>query len=195
MIQYHGLDVLVIEPFLRERDVFQETRWLAILDGNITLFGTKQNVGEELDRYLRHSAAEAVFVRQLDRLKKNNETWSMLLTVNDDPEMAIALKTMETVLPRPILIGGSLEFSIHFGSHIEFEYDMSAPPEAESGAQARVWLPPRHFSETAIRESAFWAPPLNDQSDGSHGTVKFSRERYSAWLAELRAQGLIVTKQ
>lgn len=37
---YRGVGVVRIQPFERERDTFNEVRWLAILDQDLLLFGT-----------------------------------------------------------------------------------------------------------------------------------------------------------
>lgn len=184
-IRFRGIEVLVIEPFLRERDTFHETRWLAILDDRIALFGTIMNVAHELDRYLDHNSVEPVFSRNLGRLRKDAETWSMLLTVSKDPQMAVALQTMEAILPGPIPMGSALEFAIHFGSRIEFEYDVVMP--SQYGTQGGTHFPSRSFAESAIGSS--FLSPAGSDSNGSHGTLKLSREKYRAWIAEIDARG------
>lgn len=170
LMHYRKMDVLVIAPFLREKDVFQETRLFVILNNNIALFGSILNVEHEMDRYLDRSSADPVLLQQLSHLKKTAETWSMLRDISSDPQMTYALQALESVLPVPLPMGNTVEISIHYGSHIELEYDLSGP-------------------EDTVQSSAFPASTFLASANHhpAHGTVKLSRERYNAWIADIDA--------
>jgi hypothetical protein len=182
--QYRGIDLLIVEPFLRERHELGEKRWLAIPDANVALFGTVSNVEHELDRYLSHSPVESIFLKPLARLNGEDETWSMLLASEASARTPNALKSMEPTLPDLIPLGGTLEFGIRYGSHVVFEYDVSASSEAD--VESTLHSLSRVLSGSTSNVSSFLASPTNRPADGSvHGVVKLSRAKYDAWLAEI----------
>lgn len=184
--KYRGLDVLVVEPFLRERGVLDDVRWLAILDSGIVLFGTVSSVEEELDRYLSHSSAEPFFRRHLDRLKRNSETWSMLLASSGSAQTPLAIKSIGPALPGVIPMGSTLAFSTHFGSQIEFEYDLSASSEAD--IQSSFHSLSLTFLGSAAKASSFLPEPKSSRPEYDlHGEGKLTKERYQAWMAEIAA--------
>lgn len=184
--KYRGVDVLVVEPFLRERGVLDDVRWLAILDSGIVLFGTISSVEEELDRYLSHSSADPSFRRHLDRLKRDNETWSMLLASSGNAQTPVAIKSIEPVLPGVIPMGSTLAFSTHFGSQIEFEYDLSASSEAD--IQSSFHSLSLTFLGSAAKASTFLPEPKSSRPEYDlHGEGKLTKERYQAWMAEIAA--------
>lgn len=184
--RYRSLDVLVVQPFSRERGVLDDVRWLAILDSSIVLFGTVSSVEEELDRYLSHSSAEPFFRRHLDRLKRNNETWCMLLASSGSTQTPIAIKSIEPALPGVIPLGSTLAFSTHYGSQVEFEYDLSASSEAD--IQSSFHSLSLTFLGSAAKASSFLPEPKSSGPEYDlHGEGKLTRERYQAWIAEITA--------
>lgn len=184
--KYRGIDVLVVDPFLRERGVLDDVRWLAILDSGIVLFGTISSVEEELDRYLSHSSAEPFFRRSLGRLKRNNETWSMLLASSGNAQTPIAIKSIGPALPGVIPMGSTLAFSTHYGSQIEFEYDLSASSEAD--IQSSFHSLSLTFLGSAAKASSFLPEPKSSRPEYDlHGEGKLTKEKYQAWMAEIAA--------
>ena len=185
--KYRGVDVLVVVPFLRERGVLDDVRWLAILDSGIVLFGTISSVQEELDRYQSHSSAEPFFRRPLGRLRRDSETWSMLLASSGNAQTPIAIKSIEPVLPGVIPLGSTLAFSIHYGSQIEFEYDLSASSAAD--VQSSFHSLSLTFLGSAAKASSFLPDTKSSGPDYDlHGEGKLTKERYQAWMAEITAK-------
>jgi hypothetical protein len=178
---YRGIDLVVLEPFPRERQELDEVRWLAILDGDVALFGMIPDVEAELDRYLSRSSAETIFATRLARLKKDDENWSMLLASGGDAQTPDALKLIRPTLPGFIPLGGTLEFGFHFTSSIELDYDVSVSSEA--GVQTAVQTLPGSISSSFLATSA-----CSPSDSSAHGAIKISREQYVAWLAEVAAR-------
>jgi hypothetical protein len=188
--KYRGVDVLVVVPFLRERGVLDDVRWLAILDSGIVLFGTISSVEEELDRYLSHSSAEPFFRRSLGRLKRNNETWSMLLASSGNAQTPIAIKSIGPALPGVIPMGSTLAFSTHYGSQIEFEYDLSASSEADIQASSHSLS--LTFLGSTAKTSSFLSESKSSRPEYDlHGEGKLTKEQYEAWMAEIAAKNAV----
>jgi hypothetical protein len=144
-------------------------------------------VEEELDRYLSHSSAEPFFKRHLDRLKRNNETWSMLLASSGSTQTPIAIKSIEPALPGVIPLGSTLAFSTHYGSQVEFEYDLSASSEAD--IQSSFHSLSLTFLGSAAKASSFLPEPKSSRAEYDlHGEGKLTKEKYDAWMAEIAAR-------
>ena len=75
---YRRIPVLEIQPFARERGVFHEVRWLAVLDSNVLVFGSVASTRQELDRYLAHSRADEALLRRLAHLRSKDQSWCVL---------------------------------------------------------------------------------------------------------------------
>ncbi len=75
---YNGEEVLVVEPFSREQAEMRDTRWLAIIDARLTIFGTPSLVQQALDRRAAHSAPDLRLVARLAQLGPGISSWAIL---------------------------------------------------------------------------------------------------------------------
>ena len=123
LTRYRGTSVLVVQPFARERSVFSEVRWLAIPDSDILLFGSIVSVQQELDRHLARSPADPRLVARLARLRRDDETWSVLSLPACSPEIRDALAVIDPQLAAGLKDGDAFQFGIHYGRQVEFEYE------------------------------------------------------------------------
>lgn len=75
---YKGEEVLVVEPFSREQAEMKDRRWLAIIDGRFSIFGTPDIVQQALDRRAAHSAPDPRLVARLAQLGPGISSWVVL---------------------------------------------------------------------------------------------------------------------
>lgn len=179
LIQYHGLPVLVIQPFARERGEMDDVRWLAVPSPELLLFGWIPSVREELDRYLGHNAPDPILAGKLARLRRDDETWTMVSmpTQNSDIERAIAV--LDPGLGELVGHADAFLFGIRYHRQVEFEYEAVKA----SGAANTISVPVlQSFVEPG--EAASFLPSLNPTTDGGtvHGVVKIPVDRFRAWL-------------
>jgi hypothetical protein len=69
-------------------------------------------VQNELDRFLTHSSADPRLIARLARLRRDDDTWSVLSLPAWSPEIRGA-------------DGDSLQFGIQYGKRVEFEYEIT----------------------------------------------------------------------
>ena len=68
MAEYRGQELIVVEPFARERQEMNTARWMAILDSRTTIFGSPELVRQALDRYLSGAGPDPMLVERLRQL-------------------------------------------------------------------------------------------------------------------------------
>jgi hypothetical protein len=185
--KYRGIRVLEVQPFARERGTFSDTRWLAMINSEVAIFGTVAIVKRELDRYLDKSTADASLTRKLADLRRDDETWCVLTEVPKNGEISDALDALDPTLGEEIRGGGSFEFGIHYGRHVEFEYEITPVSHAASEATSNTLA--RSLAGAEPNDSTFLPRLAMDSNRGpARGVVKVSKGRYDAWLAEVSAR-------
>jgi hypothetical protein len=187
--RYRDIPVLVVQPFARERANFNDVRWLAMIDSDVTLFGTIAMVKQELDRYLSRSVAEPFLVQKLAGLRRDDHTWCVFRVASSN-EIRTVLELLDAKLAdyvQDIQEGDTFAFGIHYGRRVEFDYAFNTLRSV--GAEAVSKSLERSLAGADVKEfsglSAFGA----GQADRVvHGAVKVSRARYDTWVAELKAR-------
>jgi len=185
--RYRGLPVLVVQPFARERSEFHEVRWLAIPDPSVLLFGSIASVQQELDRHLERSTANPRLIAELARLRRDDNCWSVLSLPTWTSDIREALRALNPKLAALLKDGDRLQFGIHYGRQIEFEYEVTTASSHTALAMSASLT--RSF--TGLKKGSALFPSTDAVSEGNtvHGTIKVSRARYDAWLTEVLARG------
>jgi hypothetical protein len=194
---YHGVAVLEIQPFARERGVFRDIRWFAVLDSGVVVFGTVAAARLELDRYLAHSGTDASLLHELAQLHGKDQTWCVLSTsipalaspaLNEEIRNELAMLNPD--LAELSQSGGALEFGVHYGRQVEFEYAVA--PASITAVHKGAGAATRSSSGLPWSSSLFPALDLNEDANTLHGVVKVSMRRYKKWLAEVRRTPIAV---
>lgn len=185
--RYRGLPVLVVQPFARERSEFNEVRWLAIPDPNILLFGSVASVQQELDSHLDRSRANPRLVAKLARLRRDDNCWSVLSLLTWTSDIREALAALNPKLAELLKDGDTLQFGIHYGRQVEFEYEVTTASSRTALAMSASLTQ----SLTGLEKESALFRSTNAISEGNtvHSTIKVSIARYNAWLIEVLARG------
>jgi hypothetical protein len=187
-IQYRGIAVLEMQPFARERDSFRDVRWLAMMDGKLAAFGTSRLVQQELDRYMAHSVADPGLERRLAHLRRDDATWCVATLPDHNSEIKAVFKMLDARLAELLRAGDTIQFGIHYGRQVEFEYEVGLASRREAESIQAFLQPP----VTGPKEpSSLPVADLMSVDDGIRGVLKVSKERYEAWKAEV----LVKTEQ
>jgi hypothetical protein len=182
-IQYRGIAVLEIQPFARELDSFRDVRWLAMMDGKLAVFGTTGLVQKELDRYLNHSAADPALEQSLAHLRRDDATWCVTTLPGHNSEIQSIFHILDSRFAELVRAGDTIQFGIHYGRQVEFEYEvgMASGRDAES-VQRSIG-----GSATGMKGSSLLpAADLMKVDGGVRGVLKVPKDRYEAWLAEVK---------
>lgn len=184
---YREIQVLVVQPFARERASFNDVRWLAMIDSDVTLFGTIAMVKQELDRYLSGSAADPFLVQRLTRLRRDDDTWCVLARHVCSDKIGAVLELLDAKLADSLQVGDTFEFGIHYGRRVEFEYEFDTSRRVGADAVSRSLVQP--LAGRDVTDSSQFSASTVSQSDRVvHGALKVSRARYDAWLEEVAAR-------
>jgi hypothetical protein len=188
--EFRGFRVLVQHPFEREVGTFKDVRWLAMIDSNLALFGTRYSVQQELDRHLAGSAADPSLMQKLDRLRRDDATWSVLAMFKFDDEIEHALGSLDPDLASLVHAGTSFLFGVHYGRKIEVEYEGTVP-SSEPAQTIRLSSLESLVAGNLKGSSLLPHPALVAERASVHGVVKVAMDRYAAWLAEVDRAGVI----
>jgi hypothetical protein len=195
--EYRGIQVLVLQPFERERGIFKDVRWLAVLESSVALFGTISSIKGELDRHLAKSAADSSLIQELARLDRDDETWCVVKEFVRNNEIQHALGSLDSTLANLTNDGDAFQFGIRFGNRIRFEYEVTRV----SGASSQAISSSLTQSLIGGNLKASLLVPSSDRTANGHSAqdvVKLSSARYETWLTEVSAGAaleLVITSQ
>jgi hypothetical protein len=181
---YRGESILVVPPLPRERSRFKQVRWLAILKSDIAIFGTPMIVQQELDRQIASRGPDPILMERLSRLGPRDEIWCLLPASSPGGLIESALEKLDPKLGAIAREGRSMQYGIHFGSHVEITASSNhAAPEISNFENDRSDAPsaPAH---------SFLAVSPGGEEDRTITVVKIPRGRYDQCLAEFAKSSL-----
>jgi hypothetical protein len=184
---YRAISILAVPAFERERSTLHDVRWLAILDSRIAIFGTREIVQRELDRYLSKSQPDPMLMERLSRLGRNDDSWCLLTGPKLGGVVQTVLENLDAQLGAVVKEGRPLEYGIHFGRRIEIT------ASSEAVATTRPKTPPDAPAAVSPAASSF----LPSSGYGGEETlirtvVKVPRSRYEKWLDALSARSCAI---
>ena len=172
---YRGEAVLVVPPLARERTKFNQLRWLAILDSDIAIFGTRDSVQRELDRKIANSRPDQSLMERLNRLGHRDEAWCMLPAPSEGGAIASLLDKLDPRLAAVARDGGSMQYGVHFGRRVEITASSNiAALEGSNSAS--------DHATSHSRPTHYLLADSPRDGGGIIAVVKISRRRYDEWL-------------
>jgi hypothetical protein len=200
--EYRGVRIVALKPFAREQREMPDTRWLAIVDDNITIFGTPAIVKSALDRYVSSSAADGPLMKRLQQLKPDVNCWSVLTM----PAAALARHILPGALDESgsallrtvsdVAIGihyGSGHYgSGHYGSGIyesgeRVDFAIGTEDASAAAAFAAALHTQPHLLPVADR-----LPPrvegISVRQNEVRGSVRVKDKEFDSWLAAVYAR-------
>lgn len=188
VFDYRGIPVVEIEPFAREEAEFHDSRWLAIVDSDLLLFGTIASVRQELDRHLDRSVADPVLEQKLSRLRHDDETWCVLSSTSRYPEIQRSLMGLDPKLAELVGTADGIQFGLRYGKQVEFEYETStASPTATLSPSDSLR---QSLAQPGKGASLLASPVASGNSRTVRGVVKIPLDRFGQWLREASAPRL-----
>jgi hypothetical protein len=190
MSEFRGFQVLVQQPFERELGKFKDVRWLAVIDSNVALFGTRFSVQQELERRLDGSAVDPSLMQKLTRLRRDNATWSVLGTCASNDEVEQMLGSLDPILVNLVRVADSFQFGVRYGKKVEVEYEVIVPSSASEQAISNS------STQSFVRDdrkgfALMHSVDLTGDRASVRGVVKVAITQYEEWMAEAARTGLI----
>jgi hypothetical protein len=185
--EYRGIQLLVLQPFARERAELKDVRSLAILGSDVVLFGSPASVQEEMDRYIARNAPDPSLTQRLAHLHGDDETWCVVENFVHNSDIHGALGLLDTTLASLTDDGDVVLFGIHLGRRVRFEYEIT---RASGGSSQPIFARlVRSLAGEGIKDSSL-LPVSEGTGDGrsERGELQVSRARYETWIQEVSAR-------
>ncbi len=177
---YRGVTVLAVPAFARESDRFSELRWFAVVDSNITIFGSVAMVQRELDRAIDNSPADPFLLKRLSRLGRAVDAWCLFPSPKSTGVIQAVFEELDPRLGALARQGASMQYGIRFGRHVEIIASSNVDAEASIHAQND------HSAATSVAASSFVTRTDSaGEDDQNRAVVDLSWSRYKAWMSEL----------
>ena len=183
---YHGISVLALLPFARERGELNEVRWLVVPNSELLLFGTITSVQQELDRLRNHSPTDPSLLYRLARLRHDDQTWCVVSVPTRNAEIWGILAALDPQLANATREGTSFQFGIRYTRQVEFEYEVTTDSATATRAMADSF--PRSLAGESKEAALLDVTDITEDGRTVHGTLKVPISRYNAWLAEVSAR-------
>jgi hypothetical protein len=101
-----------------------------------------------------------------------------------DSEIEATFKMLDGRLAELLRAGDTIQFGVHYGRQVEFEYEVGMDSGRDSEVLQRSLEPPA----TGMRRySLLSVAALTKVDGGIRGTLKVSKDQYEAWKAEVLA--------
>jgi hypothetical protein len=184
---YAGVKVVVVKPFAREQKEMIDTRWLAMVDDNTTIFGTPTMVKNALDRYRSSAAADGALVKRLQELTPDVNCWSVLMM----PGAVLARHLRPGMLDESgdalLRRVSDVTVGVHYGSKERLDFAIKTDsPEAAIALAAHLGgrSPLLPVADTPRARPGSVSVEQNEV----RGSVRVPDKEFDAWLAAVYAR-------
>jgi hypothetical protein len=184
--EYLGVPVLIIPPLDRDKGVSDDVRWFAVIDSQIAVFGTIPMVREELSRSLARSQPDPSLIRNLSRLRSNDQSWCFLSSSLQTTDLTRRwLATLDPARGQADFVNDGVIMGIHFGKQIEIELE-NVPDSANTE------VPLQSQPEASQTPRPGTVPPTSQfvpNSDTTvHKVIRLSKKQYDQWTLQEQAR-------
>jgi hypothetical protein len=185
--EYNGIRIVALRPFDRDHGIDRDLRWFAVLGSTVAVLGTKFSVQQEIGRQQSGIAADPSFVQKLRRLHREDATWCIMSHLVLSEEMRHSFDSLNPKLAELVEEKDAFQFGIHYGARVEFEYEITSA-HGNSAETISNTISRSLNGETGIESSLLPDPHMTAGRASTRASVKLSRARWEAWVAEVSAQ-------
>jgi hypothetical protein len=188
LAEYRGQGLLVVQPFARERQEMNDSRWMAILDDRITIFGAPELVRQALDRYMSASGPDPMLVKRLRQIHPDVNSWDVL--VMSGPMLARHVDPGQLHGPWNHILDGADELTvgIHYGSTDRIDFAVHAASSETPSSLVRLAAAPRLISAELPANMQPRLRNLSIEQGCVRGSFLVPGEQFQRWLASIYAQ-------
>jgi len=179
---YLGENVLVIEPFSREKMQMKDTRWLVIFDGRISAFGTPWMVQQAVTRFQNRASADPVLIKRLSLFRRDVDSWNVLMSM---PGLRQSEFLQANGALSALFDGAELMMvAVRFESKVRVDLLMLVGPEHGTlDLNQKATQFSRAFSEEVARDHDH-SPQVKDlrvEENRVQASVVLSKDDFSLW--------------
>jgi hypothetical protein len=185
--EYRGVRIVVMKPFLREQREMPDTRWLAIVDDNTTIFGTPAIVKSALDRYVSSSAADGPLMKRLQALKPDVNCWSILAMPGAVLARHLRAGVVDETGAMLLRRISNVAVGMHYGSKERVDFSIGTNSSEAASALAAAMDGGSHLLPIADTLRTRFAGVSVEQNE-VRGSVRVAGKEFDGWLAAVYAR-------
>jgi hypothetical protein len=184
--EYEGGTVMLVKPLAREQGEMLDTRWLAILDNRVAMFGTESMVQGSLHRYAAGADIDMPLMERLTQMRRDVSSWNVL--VAPKVEKSLRLTQPNSLLARLIDGAEVLMIGTRFGDRIRVDFSFHSRKDQKSGFLSEKAA---SFAEVFAKEGPLRSGPsqqtqrnlenLDLKPDRIQGSVELSEKEFERW--------------
>ena len=181
-VQYLAETVLVVEPFSREKAQMKDTRWLAILDDKIALFGTPWMVQQALNRFENRTLPDPILMTRLALFRHDVDCWNVLTSLPRLQQNVF----VQSRSPLSALFDGAelMMVGVRFDSKVRVDFMLHASQDPASlDVKQKADQISRVFAPSTAGDDAHLSPLKDLQLDEKavRASVVLSDEEFVSW--------------
>ncbi len=154
-------------------------------------FSRAANNQQELERHLSGSPVDPTLTQKRARMRRDDESWSILEVPKRYDEIEQALGSLDPILARLLHDGTSFQCGVRYGRKVEVEYEVTVPSSVSASAISSSFMP---SSAGENRKGSSLLPrieALAEDRASVRGVVKVAMTRYAAWLAQFARSSVV----
>jgi hypothetical protein len=182
VMTYKGEEVLSMKPFPREQKEMTDTRWMAILDNQISVFGSPLLVQEALNRHAAKAETDSLFAERIALLHADINSWNVLVMSAGTMAKHVAPESLH--LPWTLILGGADELTvgIHYGPTARIDFAAHTNKEQQPSEVAALFAQPQMVLARFSKTPQVRLEGLMVQRNRIQGSVELSGKQFDAWL-------------
>jgi hypothetical protein len=185
MGEYRGQGVLVVEPFARERLEMNALRWMVILNGRTTIFGSPVLVRQALDHYLNQSGPDPLLLKRLGQLHADVNSWNVLMMSAPMLARHVAPGQLHAAWTHILDGADELTIGIHYGSVDRVDFAVHAVSSQSVSDLAGFLAEPRIVPAALATGMRPRLQNLSIMQRRVCGSFVVSGKQFDTWLASL----------
>jgi hypothetical protein len=183
--EYKGQAVLLVKPFPREQQVIADTRWMAILDNHIAIFGTPLLVQKALDRRADHSTTDALLAQRVAQLHPDVNSWNVLAMSSAMFARHVAPEELRVGWTHILDGADELTVGIHYGSTTRVDFAAHTNGDQQRSEFAGEFSPPQMLRAGLSQSPRMKLERLSVERDRIEGSIAVPETQFEAWLAAI----------
>ena len=181
-VSYRGLPVLAMPAFAREQDRFKETRWLALLDDQVVVFGSPSLVQRVLDRQVEHRTPDAAILSRIDQVAQDSDAWCLAPMTSQRSKITGVFDRLDARLGAAAQAGEEIQYGIRMGRQVEITLTSDTVAETEPAGLSPIF--------SILSGVALFVPSHTAADSDAPVVVHVPLHRYERWIAEYSNGGI-----
>ncbi len=182
--EYKGEEILAVSPFPREKGEMTETRWLAIVDDRISLFGTPLLVQKALDRRATHSLPDSRVVERLTALRSDVNSWNVLAMPPAMLARHLDAQQLDASWRQVLDTIDELTIAVHYGATARIDFTAHAVRGIQPAGTVES-SPPQLLPVGLPNAPRVHVKKLTVEGNRARGSIAIPERQLDDWLSAL----------